>query len=294
MVFYRSFRESIKELPEANQLEIYNAIFDYSFDFEEPELNGLSKAIFSLIRPNLDANIRKYFNGSTGGRPKLTETKPKPNKNLTETKQKPKRNQSESKPYPNVDEDVDEDEDVEKKPVSVFSDLPDEKMDYGFYPKTWNNSLLNHSKVSALTDKRKRSIKARLPEFGKTKEEQQAVFGAILDKIKASPFLSGENDRGWRPDFDWLLKNSDNWRKIYEGKFDKKAPQVATASAGGNTVTLPNGKTVALGVGEYIHERGHRTLGSGVNKIPIDAPPRPSAQYYWDRVNNVWQFNGLM
>ena len=63
VVFYRSFYEAIKELPDEYQLEVFRAISEYSFLGEEPEMNGISKAIFSLIKPQIDANNRKYENG---------------------------------------------------------------------------------------------------------------------------------------------------------------------------------------------------------------------------------------
>jgi len=62
-IFYRSFYESIKELPEENQLKVYKAISSYALNQEEIELDGISKAIFSLIKPQLDANYKKYENG---------------------------------------------------------------------------------------------------------------------------------------------------------------------------------------------------------------------------------------
>jgi hypothetical protein len=63
-IFYRSFYESINELPDINKLEIYNAIFSYSLNFIELELTGLSKSIFTLIKPQLDANIKRFNNGN--------------------------------------------------------------------------------------------------------------------------------------------------------------------------------------------------------------------------------------
>ena len=69
IVFYKSFYESISELPEENALNIYNAIFKYAFFDEEPELLGIEKAIFTIIKPQIDANNKKYENGKKGGRP---------------------------------------------------------------------------------------------------------------------------------------------------------------------------------------------------------------------------------
>lgn len=62
-IFYRSFYEAIKELPEKNQLEIYNAIFEHSLNLKKPELTGLSKTIYTLIEPQIEANLKRYSNG---------------------------------------------------------------------------------------------------------------------------------------------------------------------------------------------------------------------------------------
>lgn len=87
-IFYRSFYESINELPDTNKLEIYNAIFSYSLNFIEPELTGLSKSIFTLIKPQLDANIKRFNNGL---QPKDKQTKSK-----TEAKDKQKESKVEA------------------------------------------------------------------------------------------------------------------------------------------------------------------------------------------------------
>lgn len=66
-VFYRSFFEAIEGLPKKHQLNLYRSIFKYSLDFQEPELNGLEVMAWTLIRPQLDANIIKWQNGCKGG-----------------------------------------------------------------------------------------------------------------------------------------------------------------------------------------------------------------------------------
>lgn len=63
MIFYRSFYEAVSELDLKIQGKIYSAIFNYSFNLEEPDLQGVAKTIFCLIKPQLDANHRRYENG---------------------------------------------------------------------------------------------------------------------------------------------------------------------------------------------------------------------------------------
>ncbi len=77
LIFYRSFYEAVRELPKEQQWEIYNAIFSYWLDFKEEELSWISKSIFTLIKPQLDANIRKYKNWKKDKKWSKTEAKVK-------------------------------------------------------------------------------------------------------------------------------------------------------------------------------------------------------------------------
>ena len=95
-IFYRSFKESMSDLSDADKLIMYEAITDYSLDMKEPELTGFPKALFSLIRPFLDANTQRWKNGCKGGAPKgnknnrfsksTTEVQPEVNQSTTEVK----------------------------------------------------------------------------------------------------------------------------------------------------------------------------------------------------------------
>lgn len=89
-IFYRSFFESFEGLSKKDRLILFEAVCNYALNDIEPELNGIPLSIFKLLKPQLDANIRRYENGCKGGRPKKTETKPK--QNLTKTKTKPNNN----------------------------------------------------------------------------------------------------------------------------------------------------------------------------------------------------------
>ncbi len=104
-IFYRSFYEAISELPKENQADSYNAIMRYALDQEEIELTGTSKAIFSLVKPQLDANYKKYENG-------------KQKKSKTEAKQK----QTKSKKVANVNENVNDNVNVNVNDNDKVSD----------------------------------------------------------------------------------------------------------------------------------------------------------------------------
>jgi hypothetical protein len=45
-------------------------------------------------------------------------------------------------------------------------------------------------------------------------------FTEAIAAVERSPFLCGDNDRGWRATFDWMLKAA-NFNKLIEGTYDR-------------------------------------------------------------------------
>ena len=107
-VFYRSFYEALAELPERNQLEVYRAIFELSLNENRTELTGLSKTIFTLIEPQIEANLQRFKNGS----------KPKSKRNESETEAKSKRTKSETEANKNKNKNNNENENKKKNPAA--------------------------------------------------------------------------------------------------------------------------------------------------------------------------------
>jgi len=66
-VFYKSFFDSIDNLPVKNRLPIYEAIMHYIFNAKIEDLKGVELSVFTLIRPQLDANNKKFLVGKKGG-----------------------------------------------------------------------------------------------------------------------------------------------------------------------------------------------------------------------------------
>ena len=97
VVFYRSFAEAIKALPKEEQLKALWAVINYGLDGVIPEEHGGHTAIFLMAKPQIDANNKRYQNGTKGGRP---VTKDKPNDNQDETKPKANDNQEITKIKP--------------------------------------------------------------------------------------------------------------------------------------------------------------------------------------------------
>lgn len=69
-VMYRSFHESLKELSREQYGNVMFAINEYALNGTETELSGVERAVFMLMKPQIDANNRRRDNGKSGGRPK--------------------------------------------------------------------------------------------------------------------------------------------------------------------------------------------------------------------------------
>lgn len=105
-VFYRSFAESVRNLPAEEYKKVMQSILDYALDDIEPQTSGIEYTVFCLVKPQIDANNKRYENGKKGGRPKASDnqdvTNNKPNHNQDATNQEPKHSQSITKAEPNV------------------------------------------------------------------------------------------------------------------------------------------------------------------------------------------------
>ena len=122
-IFYRSFKESMSDLSDADKLIMYEAITDYSLDMKEPELTGFPKALFSLIRPFLDANTQRWKNGCKGGAPKGNKNN-RFSKSTTEVQ--PEVNQSTTVVQANKDKNVNKDKNKDINKESTIVSKKDE------------------------------------------------------------------------------------------------------------------------------------------------------------------------
>lgn len=93
-----------------------------------------------------------------------------------------------------------------------------QEVDCEFIVKLYHDRCPSFPKVLKLSDKRKMKICIRFEEMNFSYETLQEVF----DRCEASHFMRGDNNRGWRADFDWIFANSQNWVKVLEGKYDNR------------------------------------------------------------------------
>jgi hypothetical protein len=150
--------------------------------------------------------ISSWKNGKKGGRPKKNnppETHGIPVGNPDETdKRREEKTREETTKAPAKP--------VEKKPLA-----PELKA-------WWNDEVVAEcpklSKVRLIT-------KSKMSKFRLRKQEGMwDARDEIKAAIKASAFSQGDSDRGWRVSLDYLLKNEDNWMKVFDWGNQKKQP----------------------------------------------------------------------
>jgi len=88
MIFYRSFYEALNDLPDSSRLKVYDAIFSFGINLKEIQLTGLESTIWKLIKPQIEANNRRFENGKLGAEKKQMESKLKAKGKQTESKPK--------------------------------------------------------------------------------------------------------------------------------------------------------------------------------------------------------------
>ena len=74
-VFYDSFYRAMQYLNDKEKIQYIDAICNYSLFDITIEMDIKIEAMFSLIKPQIDANIKKRENGKKGGRPRTVNLK---------------------------------------------------------------------------------------------------------------------------------------------------------------------------------------------------------------------------
>lgn len=167
-VFYRSFFEALRNVPKKHRTEIYDAVFMYVFEAQEPSFSGVPRALWELIRPQLDASHRRYENarrggehGKKGGRPRKTGNEKKPLKGYEE----------------------------KTLNVNVNSNVNDNV----------NDNVCVDTQTNTHTDRSDR------PDI-ETVEAQAMVYGKQISDDEAQAFIEYNEAAGWKLEWTYALK----------------------------------------------------------------------------------------
>lgn len=195
-VFYRSFEECIAELSPEVQIECYKAIVHYALDGIEPNADGVVMAMFKAIKPQIDANNKRFIDGKKGAEYGKLGGRPKKDKNPIGVIDKNPIGVTDK--TPNVNVNVNEN-------VNIYKNIRD----------IFNGICISYPKVTTLSEKRKKALSARLKHY--TVDD----FKTLFTKAEASNFLKGANNRNWSATFDWLICDA-NMAKVLDGNYDNR------------------------------------------------------------------------
>lgn len=118
-------------------------------------------------------------------------------------------------------------------------------------------------KAQSLTSERRGKIRQRLNECG-------GLTGWLdaLGKIRGSPFLCGDNGRGWKANLDFLLQKA-SFTRLMEGSYDRQKPQRPATSA---KPTLRDGFAILDAVTDEAIRRANGRGAEGSEEDPFSVP----------------------
>lgn len=118
---------------------------------------------------------------------------------------------------PEIELELEKEIELERE-LEIKPKKPVVKINFDEYMNEYNNRCTNLPKVKMITEKRKTAIRRFNIDFS------LEDFKMVCDLANVSPFLIGENDRGWKADFDFLLR-VDKATAILEGTKYKNKKQ---------------------------------------------------------------------
>lgn len=198
MIFYKSFFDAINNVDDKGvQLQVYKAIFEFSLLEQEPKLEGLAYTLFILIKPQLKANLKRREDGAKGK--EYGKLGGRPKKNPMGLLEKTPMGLDTKTPNVNVNDNVNVNVNVNDNAyMRIFEKY---------------NSLQNLIPCKAFTKTRMEKVQTLLETF----TEDQIID--VLTKANNIGWLTGDNEKNWKADFDWLTDDV-NFCRVQDGRYD--------------------------------------------------------------------------
>ncbi len=105
-------------------------------------------------------------------------------------------------------------EEIEKE-IELYKEL---EIDYQQIADMYNDTCVSFPRLTKLSDKRKKAIKARSKTY--TLEDFKKAF----EMAESSDFLKGKNNKNWLATFDWMIAD-ENMAKILDGNYSNRSSQ---------------------------------------------------------------------
>ena len=249
-LFMESWTTLFESMPSEEAGDLIKAVCAFSRG-EKPNIeNPLILAMFNLIAKQIIENEEKYKAkcekqaeyGRIGSAKRWDNTKKKDpiaNDGYPINSDRGEWHKEEDK---EEEEEEDREEEKDKKtktvshsslrsecsvPETGFGDSenvpPDEKIpvereqtNYKAVVDSYNSLCKSFPKVTKLSERRRKAIRARLKEYSLAELEKAFALA------EESEFLKGANNRNWMASFDWIISDS-NLPKVLEGKYANRA-----------------------------------------------------------------------
>lgn len=215
--------------------------------WEETPDGWIFPPVVEIIQKYQQNASKNRANGQKGGRPRKNpnETQTKPSGFSTETQTEPNHNPNETLTNNQYNQltinQRNLEKEVQEKPTSRKSDDFREPLIEKIVSLYGEITTGYFSQIQAVTEKRKRAVKKFIDFY--RKQVNAVDEAAFLSAVRAyfcravrSPFLTGQNERGWRADFDFLM-NETKALALLEGKYDGHAQAPASKP---NIFTVPS------------------------------------------------------
>jgi hypothetical protein len=261
-IFNTEWQETLLDFPPEVRLEVYDRLVEYVVTGVSPELSPMAKMAFSFIKKEVDYNELRYkekvaqcSEAGKRGMKKRYQTITNDNERYQTITNDNERQRSVTNLTDN-----DNVNDNDKKEIELSNDNPKKKsFDLSFISSEYMEAFqewLDYKKARKETYQTQMGVKKCYSHLLKLCEDNPAVAKQIVDQSIAN-----------------------NWAGLFELKTPGKVSAHPTGESGSNGLKLGKGERF---------ENGRRTYGTGIANIPLNAPPRPSEQYFWNADNQQW------
>lgn len=219
-VLYNDYRKHITLLSDLDKGKLLDAIFAYA-DGEDVELEGSVGMAFSFIKSQMDRDAAKWEEErqarSDAGKKGMANRWGGHNKIITNDNSVIPVITKDNKAYQDITNVTVTVTDNVTDTVTVTENVKDKGVDYQLIADMYNDTCVSFPRLTQLSDKRKKAIKARLNKY--TVDDLKRAF----EMAEQSDFLKGDNSRNWSANFDWIM-NDNNLAKILDGNYANKRP----------------------------------------------------------------------
>lgn len=216
--FLRVYKDMAGQLSKEDRADFYDALIGYALDGEEPGAST-GAAVFQAARRMID----KWKQTQAAGKARADKTAGRSldgrwtsagsEKPAKEEKKKRRIKVSDNN-INNINNLTEDNNGAAKAAEASPQDVVD----------LFNDICVSLPKVKALSDTRRKHIKARLKESGPEK------IRIAFEKAEASDFLAGRV-KEFRASFDWIIGYPDHFQRILEGVYDNRGKNSALDAA---------------------------------------------------------------